>query len=79
MSDIRERQFWDEYMEAYEACLRATSTAHAPWYVVPADDKKNARLIVAQIVRDALGGLEMSYPKVTPERRQELEAIREKL
>ena len=66
-------------MEAYGACLSATSTAHAPWYVVPADDKENARLIVSQIVLDTLGGLKMAYPKTTPERRKELQAIRKQL
>ena len=50
-------------MNAYEACLQATSTHHAPWYVVPADDKDNARLIVSRIVLDALEGLKMAYPK----------------
>ena len=56
-------------MKAYEDCLQATSTHHAPWYVVPADDKENARLIVSQIVLDALGGLKMAYPKTTAKRR----------
>lgn len=66
-------------MEAYEACLNATSTHHAPWYVVPADDKENARLIVSHIVLDTLGELKMAYPKTTPKHRQELESIREQL
>ena len=66
-------------MKAYEECLRATSTAHAPWYVVPADDKENARLIVSQIVLDALGKLKMAYPKTTAKRRLELEAIKMQL
>ena len=51
-------------MKAYEACLNATSTHHAPWYVVPADDKENARLIVSHIILDALNGLKMAYPKI---------------
>jgi hypothetical protein len=63
-------------MQAYEACLKATSTHHAPWYVVPADDKQNARLIVSQIVLDALKELKMAYPRTTPKRRRELESIR---
>ena len=71
-SDIHERKYWKHYMKAYEDCLRATSTHHAPWYVVPADDKENARLIVSQIVLDALGGLKMAYPKTTAKRRLEL-------
>jgi polyphosphate kinase 2 (PPK2 family) len=66
-------------MKAYEACLNATSTRHAPWHVVPADDKKNARLIVSQIVLDALNELKMAYPKTTAKRRRELKSIRKKL
>jgi PPK2 family polyphosphate:nucleotide phosphotransferase len=74
-SDIHERKYWKQYMKAYEDCLRATSTHHAPWYVVPADDKENARLIVSQIILDTLGGLKMAYPKTTAKRRTELQAI----
>ena len=66
-------------MEAYEACLNATSTEHAPWYVVPADDKENARVIVSQIVLDALTELKMAYPKTASKRRRELESIRKLL
>ena len=79
LADIHERKYWNHYMQAYEACLTATSTAHAPWYVVPADDKENARLIVSQIVIDALDGLKMAYPKTTAKRRRELKAIRHQL
>jgi len=75
LADIHERKYWKQYMEAYEACLSATSTHHAPWYVVPADDKENARLIVSQIVLDALHELKMAYPKTTAKRRRELKAI----
>ena len=78
-SDIHERKYWKQYMQAYETCLNETSTHHAPWYVVPADDKDNARLAVSQIVLDALEGLKMAYPKTTAERRQELESIRKQL
>jgi len=78
-ADIKERGFWNQYRKAYEACLGATSTSDSPWYVVPADDKENARLIVSQIILDTLDGLEMSYPKVSPEREQELKSIREQL
>ncbi len=74
-ADIHERKFWKRYMEAYEQCLSATSTDHAPWYAIPADNKDDARLIVSQIVLDALGDLKMTYPKTTPKRRHELEAI----
>jgi len=75
LADIHERKYWKDYMLAYEECLGATSTHHAPWYVVPADDKKNTRLIVSEIVIDALKELKMSYPKTTSKRREELEAI----
>jgi len=78
-ADVAERKFWDQYMTAFEECLSATSTKDVPWYVVPADDKENARLIVSQIVIDTLEGLNMSYPKTSPERHQELEAIRHEL
>jgi PPK2 family polyphosphate:nucleotide phosphotransferase len=79
LADIEERKFWKQYMEAYEECLSATSTRDAPWYVVPADDKENARLIVSQIVLDALKGLQMTYPKSSAKRRQELQSIRKQL
>ena len=78
-ADIKERGFWKQYMEAYEACLGATSTSESPWYVVPADDKENARLIVSQIILDTLGELDMAYPVSTEERRSELLAIRKEL
>ena len=79
LSDIHERRYWKRYMQAYEACLTATSTQHAPWYVVPADDKENARLIVSQIILDALDELKMAYPKTTAKRRRELKSIRKGL
>jgi PPK2 family polyphosphate:nucleotide phosphotransferase len=79
LADIHERKYWSQYMKAYEACLSATSTATAPWYVVPADDKENARLIVSQIILDALNGLKMAYPKTTAKRRRELNSIRKLL
>ena len=66
-------------MAAYESCLSATSTRHTPWYVVPADGKENARLIVSKIILDALLELKMAYPKTTPEHRQELKSIRKQL
>ena len=78
-SDIHERKYWKQYKKSYEDCFRATSTHHAPWYIVPADDKENARLIVSQIVLDTLGGLKMAYPKTTAKRRLELRAIRKLL
>jgi PPK2 family polyphosphate:nucleotide phosphotransferase len=78
-ADIEERKFWKKYMKAYEQCLDATSTAEAPWYVVPADDKENSRLIVSQIVLDTLEQLKMSYPRSGAKRRRELQAIRKRL
>jgi PPK2 family polyphosphate:nucleotide phosphotransferase len=79
LADVEERKFWKRYMSAFEDCLSATSTREAPWYVVPADDKENARLIVSQIILDTLNGLEMTYPEVSAERRKELQSIRERL
>jgi polyphosphate kinase 2 (PPK2 family) len=76
---LKERKFWDDYAKAYEECLSATSTDDAPWYVVPADDKENARLIVSQIVLDTFEGLKMSYPKMSTERERELQSIRTEL
>ena len=77
--DIRERSFWKQYMKAYEACLGATSTRIAPWYVVPADDKETAQLIVSHVILNSLRDLKLAYPKLGPERRRELEAARELL
>jgi PPK2 family polyphosphate:nucleotide phosphotransferase len=79
LADIEERKFWKDYMKAYGACLGATSTREAPWYVVPADDKKNTRLIVSQIVLDTLEELHLRYPETSDERRKELDAIRKQL
>jgi PPK2 family polyphosphate:nucleotide phosphotransferase len=79
LADIEERNYWKQYMKAYEACLSATSTHAAPWYVVPADDKGNAQLIVSRIILDALKRLRMTYPKSSSERRRELQAIRKRL
>jgi PPK2 family polyphosphate:nucleotide phosphotransferase len=78
-SDNHERKYWKHHMKAYEDCLQATSTHHAPWYAVPADDKENARLIVSRIVLDALEDLKMAYPKTSEKRRQELQEIRKEL
>ncbi|MGH8337266.1 MAG: ADP-polyphosphate phosphotransferase [Gammaproteobacteria bacterium] len=77
--DIEERKFWNDYMKAYEKCLSATSCSDSPWYVVPADDKKNARLIVSQIVLETFEGLKMAYPKTTSARFAELQSFREQL
>jgi PPK2 family polyphosphate:nucleotide phosphotransferase len=78
-ADIEERKFWKQYTKAYEQCLGATSTGDSPWYVVPADDKENARLIVSQIVLDTFDELRMTYPKTSAKRRQELQSIRKRL
>lgn len=78
-ADIVERKSWSRYMQAYAACLSATSTRAAPWHVVPADDKRNARLIVSRVVIEALQGLHMSRPKMTRARRNELQKIRQQL
>jgi PPK2 family polyphosphate:nucleotide phosphotransferase len=77
--DIHERKLWRDYVKAYEDCLGATSTHHAPWYVVPADDKDDAHLIVSQIVLDALRGLKSSYPATTQKHQAELQSIRKML
>jgi PPK2 family polyphosphate:nucleotide phosphotransferase len=79
LADIQERKFWKQYMQAYEACMSATSTKVAPWYVVPADDKENARLIISRIILDTFKALNLSYPKTDAKRRQELLSIRQLL
>jgi PPK2 family polyphosphate:nucleotide phosphotransferase len=78
-ADIAERKFWERYMNAYEKCLSATSTRNAPWYIVPADDKENARLIVSQIVLDTFEGLKMVFPETSARRRRELLSFRKQL
>jgi len=78
-ADIEERKLWDDYMHAYENCLSATSTDDAPWYIVPADDKKNARLIISAIILDLFKDLKMAYPSADAKRRRELRAIRKTL
>jgi PPK2 family polyphosphate:nucleotide phosphotransferase len=79
LADIHERKYWKHYMKAYEDCLNATSTHEAPWFVVPADDKENARLIISQIVLDMFDQLKMAYLKSTSKRRRELNSIRKLL
>jgi len=79
LADIKERGYWKQYAKAYEEALSATSTAEAPWYIVPADDKENARLIVSAIVLEAFEQFRMHYPKVGAKRRRELLAIRKTL
>ena len=79
LGDIEERNRWSDYMKAYEACLSATSKRHAPWYIVPADDKANTRLIISQIIVDTLEGLNIDYPKLSDEKLKELRSIRKLL
>jgi PPK2 family polyphosphate:nucleotide phosphotransferase len=77
-ADIEEREFWPQYMKAYGACIGATSTPECPWFIVPADDKANARLIVSQVLLDVLDGLDMRYP-ASAASPHELKAMRSKL
>ena len=77
--DIAERARWKDYMAAYEACLSATSTEHAPWFVVPADDKLNARLIISSIILDALKDLKLRYPQLDAKRVKQLQSFRKVL
>jgi PPK2 family polyphosphate:nucleotide phosphotransferase len=78
-ADLTERGFWKDYRGAYEKALRETSTKAAPWFVVPADDKQNARLIVSQIILDRMERLKLAYPKVNADRKAELQKIRAQL
>jgi len=79
LADVEERKYWKQYMHAYESCLSATSTKHAPWYIVPADDKKNARLIISNILLGTFNELDMHYPKADEKRQEELQVIRQRL
>jgi PPK2 family polyphosphate:nucleotide phosphotransferase len=79
VSDIEERQFWGQYMEAYEDMIRQTANKDAPWFVVPADNKWFTRVIVAAVVIDALTSLNLSYPKVGKEKLKELAAVKQAL
>jgi len=78
-ADLSERARWSDYMRAYEKCLAETSTGDAPWYVVPADDKQNARLIVSAVLDDLLGHLDLRYPVADAAKQKELRAIRRQL
>ena len=75
-SDVREREFWNDYMHAFEDAIRATASKHAPWFVVPADNKWFTRLLVAAAIVDAVEDLDLTYPKVDPARKKELAAAR---
>jgi PPK2 family polyphosphate:nucleotide phosphotransferase len=78
-ADLKEREFWKDYMKAYELCISATSTEDAPWYIIPGDDKQNARLIASQVVVSTLRKLDPDFPETTAERVMELQAFRKKL
>jgi len=75
-SDVHEREFWDDYMHAFEEAIRATASTHAPWYVVPADNKWFTRLVVAAAIVEAVEKLDLTYPLVSPEKRKELQTVR---
>jgi PPK2 family polyphosphate:nucleotide phosphotransferase len=75
-ADIRERKYWDDYQDAYEDMIRNTATEDAPWYVVPADNKWFTRLVVSAVLVETLESLDLSYPKVDPKKRKELEAAK---
>jgi PPK2 family polyphosphate:nucleotide phosphotransferase len=78
-ADIKERQFWPQYMQAYEDCIASTTSTEAPWYVIPADDKRNARLIIAKAIVETFKSLDMHYPNVDEARKQELQRLRAQL
>ena len=78
-ADLAERGHWDEYMEAFDAAITATSTAHAPWYVIPADHKWTARAVVSAIITNAIHSLGLRPPTVTPEKLKELAAAKRRL
>ncbi|MGC9453043.1 MAG: ADP-polyphosphate phosphotransferase [Oceanipulchritudo sp.] len=78
-ADLEERRFWDAYQRAYAECIGATSTRDCPWYIIPADDKRNARLLISRILVKTLRSLDLAYPETSPERRRELARIRRKL
>lgn len=73
--DVKERGFWNDYQQAYEDLINATSTHKCPWYIIPADDKKNMRLIVAKVIVNELKRLDMSYPEATDERHEHLKKL----
>jgi polyphosphate kinase 2 (PPK2 family) len=75
-SDVRERQHWDDYMKAYEAAIGTTATKHAPWFVVPADNKWFTRLVVAAAIVEAVEMLDLEFPTVDAARKKELAAAR---
>ena len=79
LADFEERQYWDQYMDAFEKCILATTTDDCPWYFVPADDKNNARLIISSIILKTLQDMKLSYPRATKNHYAQLEMLRKKL
>lgn len=77
--DVEERRFWDDYQVAYQEAINATATPDSPWFVIPADDKKTMRLLVAETILEAMKKLDLSYPEVSKERRRKLAAMRSSL
>lgn len=78
-SDVHEREYWDDYQDAYEDMIRNTATKRAPWYVVPADNKWFTRLVISSVIVDTLESLKLSFPKVDPSKRKGLEAAKKML
>jgi PPK2 family polyphosphate:nucleotide phosphotransferase len=78
-SDLNDRNYWNDYIKVYEKCLSATSSDHAPWFIIPADDKPNARLIVSQVILETMDALKMKYPALSKERQEELKLFKEML
>ena len=78
-SDVHERKFWDDYMHAFEEAIRATAAPHAPWFVVPADNKWFTRLVVAAAIVEAVEKLDLSYPEIDAAKKKELVAARREL
>jgi PPK2 family polyphosphate:nucleotide phosphotransferase len=79
MADVQERSFWKDYQEAYEEMIQRTATKHAPWYVIPADNKWFTRLAVASAIIETLGDLDLAFPDVDDAKKKELEAVRASL
>ena len=79
LGDLEERKFWKDYMKAYESCIEATGRKHAPWYIIPADDKKNARLIISQIILEAFKDMDLHYPEISETQREALHNIKSQL
>ena len=78
-ADLKERSAWKKYMTAYEECLSATSTKESPWYIVPADEKRKAHVVVSEVIVETLTNLKMSYPRVSEKQRSELKKLRKQL